>query len=478
MRRWLVAARCLRRRGRSVDVFCLPPAKSDDKHAPLTAEAAQRLAGDMNYGVVLDALFGAGLNRPLPLMLAPLAEASRRMDPPFVAVDVPSGLHGDSAQPLGALVFSARASIAFAAPRPAHYVMPGRMLCGRVHVADIGIRARRLKAQNPKVWLNAPAHWSGALPRRGLDSHKYRRGAALVVAGPAFATGAAELAALAALRLGAGLVTLAARPSALRTLQLTPEILRAPLGLWRAGLMPLLRRQRIQALLLGPHLAGGRSMGRVRRLVRAGLAGDAQLVLDADALTAQRTQRAWFMRALSAIASAGQPPCLTPHAGEFERLFRSGGGEGQAGICARRGARDAQRVCAQGGGHNHRRPGWARFGQSQCAAFLGGCGQRRCAGGHDNGLVRAGHAALAGSGGGGLAARARCLCAGRGLAGGRAGARRSPSAGGIAARRTRRCRRHRRYSQRAPNLLEARAAPDRDRRAETGGRAWRAWRNW
>ena len=320
----LVAARCLRRRGRSVDVFCLERANAtpDDKHAPLTAEAAQRLAGDMNYSVVLDALFGAGLNRPLPPMLAPLAEASRRMDPPFVAVDVPSGLHGDSAQPLGALVFSARASIAFAAPRPAHYVMPGRMLCGRVHVADIGIRARRLKAQAPSVWLNAPEHWSGALPRRGLDSHKYRRGAALVVAGPAFATGAAELAALAALRLGAGLVTLAARPSALRTLQLTPEILRAPLGLWRAGLMPLVRRQRIGALLLGPHLAGGRSMGRVRRLVRAGLAGDAQLVLDADALTAQRTQRAWFMRALSAHARRrGQPAVLTPHAGEFERLF-------------------------------------------------------------------------------------------------------------------------------------------------------------
>ena len=321
----LVAARALAAQGRKVDVFRLGEAGEGKENIQiLDAEAAGALCAAHRYAVVLDALFGAGLNRPLPPWLAPLVAASRKGAPPLVAVDVPSGLHGDLARPLGELAFAAQASLGFAAPRPAHYVLPGRMLCGAVHVADIGIRARRLQELAPSVWLNAPAHWKESLPRAKLDSHKYRRGAVLVAAGPAFATGAAELAALAALRLGAGLVTLAAAPSALRTLHLAPEILRAPLGWWNPSLPQLVRQKKARALVLGPNLAGGKKSGmrRVRRLVRAGFSSQAQLVLDADVLTAYQHRRADFTRGLRSYAKrAGRPAILTPHEGEFARLF-------------------------------------------------------------------------------------------------------------------------------------------------------------
>lgn len=365
----LVAAGALRRQGRRVDVWrwqanaktkpALIKGGIDDAKA-LTADAAAALGSSLadarRYGVVLDALFGAGLNRPLPPWLAPLADASRRAEPPFVAVDVPSGLHGDKARPLGELVFAAQASLAFAAPRPAHYVLPGRALCGRVHVADIGIRARRLREIAPAVRLNAPSHWSDALPRARLESHKYHRGTVLLVAGPAFATGAAELAALAALRLGAGLVTLAAAPAALRTLHLAAEILRAPMG-WRqaqgfARLPRLIGGKEAQVLVLGPNLAGatcGRQAGgmaRVRRLVRTALRQSAQLVLDADALSAHHNRRADFARALRAHAErSGKPPIVTPHAGEFARLFPGWlEDKGRLGA-ARAAAKEMQSIC-------------------------------------------------------------------------------------------------------------------------------------
>ena len=158
-------------------------------------------------GLIVDALFGAGLSRPVPEEIVRAVSAA---GVPVVSVDVPSGLDGTTGAARGAAI-RADVTVTFFRKKPGHLLMPGRDLCGELVVADIGLPSAVLAEIEPKQRENAAPH----LPRATAQGHKYGRGHALVVSGGPLNTGASRLAAEAALRSGAGLVTFSGRADAL-----------------------------------------------------------------------------------------------------------------------------------------------------------------------------------------------------------------------------------------------------------------------
>jgi NAD(P)H-hydrate epimerase len=255
--------------------------------------------------LVVDGLFGAGLSRPLEGAYAQVVEALN--DLPVVAIDVPSGVAGDTGQTLGAGYVTAALTVTFFRKKPGHLLLPGRALCGEIVVADIGIPP---EAADARLHENTPSLWHFPWPK--AQAHKYARGHCLVVSGAASATGAARLAARAALRVGAGLVSVASPPEAVavNAAHLTAIMIKPFDG--AAGLTELLSDKRLNAVALGPGLGVG---GETRALVDAALKSGAGVVLDADALTSfQDDPEALFNRLHDRCV-------LTPHAGEFERLF-------------------------------------------------------------------------------------------------------------------------------------------------------------
>lgn len=313
-----VAARLLAEQGRVVRVMLLG---DEDRLRGDAAEARARWRGPVAAAglplppaaLVVDALFGAGLARPLDGLAAALVGAMNAGPAPVLAVDVPSGLPADDGVPIGPCV-AATATVTFFRRKPGHLLCPGRRLCGPVTLADIGIPAAALEGIAPKAWENAPAIWRAALPAPGVDGHKYRRGHALVVSGPMTRTGAARLAAGAALRL-AGLATLASPPGALavNAAHLTAVMLKRCEG--AAGLAEILEDARFSSVALGPALGLG---AESRALVLAALASGAAVTLDADGLTAFAQDPETLF---TATADRAAPVVITPHDGEFARLF-------------------------------------------------------------------------------------------------------------------------------------------------------------
>ena len=258
--------------------------------------------------LVIDALFGAGLKRPLEGVALTLAEASAGRDLPCVAVDIPSGIHGDTGAALGG-AFRAAATVTFARRKYGHLLLPGREHAGDVVVADIGIPAAAIEALELRVYENGLALWQAFLPGPSAADHKYSRGHALVVGGDGAHSGAARLAARAALRAGAGLVTVHAPEDAIPVYaaQLTTVMVASTADLGSA-----LADERRNALLIGPGC--GVSPNTCAQALRA-LGAGKRCVLDADALTAFRDEPAALFAALTPES------VLTPHEGEYRRLF-------------------------------------------------------------------------------------------------------------------------------------------------------------
>ena len=268
--------------------------------------------------VVIDALFGAGLSRPLEGLAAAVVEAVNRSVCPVLAVDVPSGLDGASGMAPGAVVRADR-TVTFARKKPGHLLLPGRLLCGRTEVCDIGISNETISDIAPAVRRNGPAAWPCPLPRPGREAHKYSRGAVLAFSGPFSMTGAIRLSAEAALRVGAGLVTVACEPSATAALvsHLTAVMVR-PLR-DPAELEAALADPRLSACLVGPGAGWteARAPALVDRVLQLASARPA-LVLDADALSVFKgAPEQLLMR----LRQRPDPAVLTPHAGEFRSLF-------------------------------------------------------------------------------------------------------------------------------------------------------------
>jgi hydroxyethylthiazole kinase-like uncharacterized protein yjeF len=303
-----VAARHLRDWGWAVSVEALaPPRTAAARHAatlwtgpnrPLTARGGRE-------GLVIDALFGAGLDRPLGAELTRLALDMRRSPSPVVAIDTPSGLAGDTGQPLGGVSFQADTTVTFHRRKPAHVLEPGRELCGEVVVRDIG-----LGETVSTLFENTEELWSHLFPWPGVNAHKHRRGRLIVVGGEVWSTGAARLAARAGLRIGSGLVTLLSPPDALTVNAAHLEA---------AMLRPFETEEDLEAAgsaadcaIIGP--AAGVTdvtLSNVLALARTGAA----LVIDADALSVFRDDPEELFSILD------RDDVLTPHVGEFERVF-------------------------------------------------------------------------------------------------------------------------------------------------------------
>ncbi len=294
-----VAARLLAQEGWPVRLAALAPprAGSDARaaavrwHGPTVPFAPAEAA---RAELVIDAVFGAGLSADVPDAVAGTLEAARRV----LAVDVPSGLDGATGQPRGR-VRAADLTVTFFRLKPGHLLLPGRALCGETVLADIGLPASVLHAIAPRAWRNGPALWR--VPSPGASDHKYTRGHVTVLGGAAM-TGAARLAAGAARHGGAGLVSIAAAGRA---------------DLYRAGdpglivsdapLAELLQDGRRSVWVCGPGLGQDPARAALPMLLAAGR----RVVADADALGAH----AGRPEALAGCA------VLTPHEGEFTKLF-------------------------------------------------------------------------------------------------------------------------------------------------------------
>src|SRR5215204_3077521 len=317
-----VAARRLREMGHDVVLALLG---NQERLKDDAARAAGDWTGEVHtvsgvrpadLALVIDALFGAGLARDLDGEAARAVERMNVSGRPILAVDMPSGIDGDT----GAVRGTAMRTVTFACRKPGHLLLPGRAHCGSVAVADIGIAEETIAAVGGSIFANAPALWAEAFPRPTLDTHKYRRGHALVLSGAALHTGAARLAARGALRVGAGLVTLASPAEALavNAAHSTAVMLRRCDG--AAELAEVLADRRFNAVALGPALGVCAS---TREKVAAVLAADRAAVLDADALTSFEGDAAALARPAE---RCGRAPVLTPHESEFARLFKAEAG--------------------------------------------------------------------------------------------------------------------------------------------------------
>ncbi|THV25178.1 NAD(P)H-hydrate dehydratase [Peteryoungia ipomoeae] len=325
-----VAARALAGAGADVALFHLGDpdrlygdAAEARRSCPLASaplEAYRPYAGDL----VIDAIFGAGLARDVPDVVAQCIEEVAAIGIPVLAVDLPSGIDGLTGRVRGA-AFVAKRSVSFVGLKPGHVLLPGRDSCGPVEVYDIGIPRRIVEANRGLVSLNSPRHLRPHLRKASAADHKYRRGHLTVFSGPVLATGAARLSAEAGLRAGAGVVALASGGAALAinaahttAVMLTRIDTAGDLAAW-------LEDDRRSTFVLGPGF-GDRALAR--SYARAILGSGRKLVLDADGLTA-------FAETPELRASLQGPTdgalVITPHEGEFARLFPAlfGSGSGK-----------------------------------------------------------------------------------------------------------------------------------------------------
>jgi hydroxyethylthiazole kinase-like uncharacterized protein yjeF len=315
-----VAARLIREQGFDVRLLLVGERGRLKGDAAIAASRWSGTADPFGDGalsesdLIVDALFGAGLSRNLSGEAKRAVEAINAAGLPVVAVDLPSGIDGMSGQVRGSAV-RATHTVTFCRMKPGHLLMPGRVHCGKITVADIGIPDRVVREVAGPLVLNAPAAWIDAYPWPRADGHKYNRGHAVVVSGPAYATGAARLAAKAALRAGAGLVTVAAPKAAVPLLSASLEAVMVREAQGAAGLTKLLADKRLNAVLLGPGNTVGKS---TKAAVEAAAKAQRVLVLDADAISSftgecDKLAKLLKMNRIQAL--------LTPHDGEFRKLF-------------------------------------------------------------------------------------------------------------------------------------------------------------
>lgn len=310
-----IAARLLVERGRDVELvlFGSPGALKGD-----AALAAQRWKGLVKQSLppslsstacIIDAIFGAGLTRALEGEIAQAVAAVNASGAPVVAVDVPSGVDGNTGDIRGCAI-TAQTTVTFFRKKPGHVLYPGRAQCGAVLVRDIGIGPQVLETIKPAAFENGPSLWRARYPLPKAAAHKYARGHVAVFSGGALATGAARLAARGALRAGAGLVTL-----------LGPKDVAPVLAMHATALMvaqcdapqdatAYFARKKVNATVLGPGQGAGEA---TVALVMAARAAGLAAVVDADALTSC-AGRADVLKGYSGAV-------LTPHEGEFARLF-------------------------------------------------------------------------------------------------------------------------------------------------------------
>jgi hydroxyethylthiazole kinase-like uncharacterized protein yjeF len=322
-----IVARLLHDSGADVSVWASasPRAGSDAALAALECPVKSRPLSEFAVeagSIAVDALYGAGLSKPLSGDAARAVDVVTEHNLPVVAVDLPSGLSGESGNILGR-AFQAGITVTFARKKPGHLLLPGRERCGEIVLADIGIGDGIIAQLGPQTFENTSALWLGDFPVPAIDAHKYRRGHIGVFSGGPSATGAARLSALAAARSGAGAVTVLSPANALQVnaAHLTSIMLREADTI--ADVQEFTSQRRPSAFVLGPGFGVGE---KTRDFALAVLATEQRqdgrvdgLVLDADGITS-------FRDAPTALFEAARRPnapalVMTPHEGEFGRLF-------------------------------------------------------------------------------------------------------------------------------------------------------------
>jgi NAD(P)H-hydrate epimerase len=313
-----VAAGLMHASGANVALFQLssaPPSTDDARRALAECGLRPSPLGDYEPAegdLIIDALFGAGLARDLSAELVAVIDRIHAAELPVLAVDIPSGIDGQTGMIRGG-AFKADLTVTFMALKPGQLLMPGRDYCARVEIADIGVPARFIAEYASATEINGPQIWARYAKPKSSGGHKYSHGALVVFSGSASHTGAARLSAAAGLKAGAGLVTVAspADAMAVNATHLTAVMLReiddkAALGDW-------LRDTRLNAFVLGPGFGIG---DKARDFVLA--LSDRKLVLDADGISSFRDCPDKLFEAFS----EGEPRLiLPPHEGEFARLF-------------------------------------------------------------------------------------------------------------------------------------------------------------
>ncbi|KAB0676688.1 NAD(P)H-hydrate dehydratase [Aureimonas leprariae] len=265
--------------------------------------------------LVIDGLFGAGLAREIDGVARGAIEKANASGRPIVAIDLPSGVSGTSGAVLG-VAAKAALTVTFFRRKPGHLLEPGRSLCGETIVADIGISPSVLDTIRPTAFANEPSLWREAFAAPAHAGHKYDRGHAVVFSGGATRTGAGRMSATAALRIGAGLVTVFSPASALlvNAAHLTAVMLQRCED--QAELEEHLQDTRLNAFVIGPGFGIGE---KARVFVLSLLAAGRHVVIDADAISSFKDDVGSLF---AAVRSSGGSAVLTPHAGEFARLFR------------------------------------------------------------------------------------------------------------------------------------------------------------
>src|SRR6201995_460413 len=316
-----VAAAELAARGRKVSVILLCERDSLQGDAASAARGWKHPVLPFNPqaigkpALIIDALLGAGLNRPVKGDPYDMIEAINANGAPVLSVDLPSGVNGTTGAVMGVAVHATE-TVTFFRRKPAHLLLPGRIHCGRVRVADIGIDADVLKEIQPTTSANVPETWQSSFPVPQVDGHKYARGHVVAVSGDVTATGAARMSARGALRAGAGLVTLASPSDALaiHASALTAVVVRSMDTVVEFG--ELLTDKRLNSCVIGPGAGVGQ---RTCDFVLTALSAQRNLVLDSDALTSFADAPDHLFEAIK--ASPDPQVVLTPHEGEFPRLF-------------------------------------------------------------------------------------------------------------------------------------------------------------
>ena len=317
-----VVAELLRQAGRRVRVSCL------GDPADLTGDAAQanrQWRGDIrpfhpgeldDADLAIDALFGAGLSRDIEGKAAEWINQINASDVPVLAVDLPSGICGLTGKMRGTAI-AAEETVTFFRKKPGHLLNPGKTYSGEITLSDIGIEDDVFDKIHINIFENAPGLWAAEWPGYAPDGHKYGRGHTIVLTGDALSTGASRLTATAALRVGAGLTSIAGPKDALmvHAAHLTAIMLRQAES--ADALKSLLNDPRMNSVAAGPGLG---TDDKARRALDAILESEAALTLDADAITLLADAPEKSFERLSA---RDQMTVLTPHAGEFGRLFGS-----------------------------------------------------------------------------------------------------------------------------------------------------------
>lgn len=318
-----VAARALLEAGATVCVYLLGDAARLKGAAKKAYDRLSRIEVDQGClplvdfiprdgDVVIDAIFGAGLSRDVPSGVAAVIHSVTQANTPVIAVDLPSGLCGRRGIVLGS-AFKAAHTVTFMAKKPGHVLVPGRELCGHLEVFDIGIPRRIVVSHCAPLWENHPKVWANRLALDDAETHKFKRGHLTVFSGLSYATGAARMTATAGLRAGAGIVTIAAPEEAIPVLAATMTAIMVTPIQSEAALAAWLDDKRHATCVIGP---GFGDLSRLRAFVS--LLKGCALVLDADGITAFKDDPDALF---ACFAEEEHPRILTPHEGEFARLF-------------------------------------------------------------------------------------------------------------------------------------------------------------